>query len=152
MTVQPTQGGAHAVAAGRLWAGGAATAVVAALIAVVGIVVARGVFDIAVLAPKGEGVWGDADTAMYALFCGLAALVATGLLHLLLISTPRPLQFFTWIITLATVAAAAAPFVAGGSTASKFATGTINLVVGIAIGGLLTGAARAAMRDARTAR
>src|SRR5258705_310393 len=42
MTVQPTQGGAHAVDAGRLWAGGAATAVVAALLALVGILVARG--------------------------------------------------------------------------------------------------------------
>ena len=52
MTVQPTQGGANAVAAGRLWAGGAATAVVAALIAVVGILLARGVFDVPVLAPK----------------------------------------------------------------------------------------------------
>ena len=29
MTVQPTQGGANAIAAGRLWAGGAATAVLA---------------------------------------------------------------------------------------------------------------------------
>ncbi|TCO20420.1 hypothetical protein EV652_112166 [Kribbella steppae] len=152
MTVQPTQGGAHAVDAGRLWAGGAATAIVAALVAVVGILLARGLFDIAILAPEGEGVWGDADTARYALFCGLAALVATGLLHLLLISTPRPLRFFSWIITLATCAAAAAPFLADGSTASQFATAVINLVVGIAIGGLLSGSARAAMRDRRTAR
>jgi hypothetical protein len=35
----------------------------------------------------------------------VAALLATGLLHLLLASTPRPLQFFTWIVALATVAA-----------------------------------------------
>ena len=152
MTVQPTQGGANAVAAGRLWAGGAATAVVAGLIALVGILLARGVFDVPVLAPQGEGTWGDADTAKYTVYCALAALVATGLLHLLLISTPRPLRFFSWIITLATCAAAAAPFLADGSTASKFATAAINLVVGIAIGGLLTGSARAAMRDRRTAR
>jgi hypothetical protein len=151
MTVQPTQGGANVVAAGRLWAGGAATAVVAALIALVGILVARSVFDVPILAPEGEGTWGDADTPMYALFCAIAALVATGLLHLLLISTPRPLQFFSWIIGLATVAAAVAPFVSSGSTSSKIATGVINLLVGIAIGTLLTGAARAAMRAGRAA-
>ncbi|HET6297169.1 MAG TPA: DUF6069 family protein [Kribbella sp.] len=152
MTVQPTQGGAHAVAGGRLWAGGVATAVVSALIALVGILLARGIFDVPVLAPEGEGTWGDADTPKYALYCALAALLATGLLHLLLISTPRPLQFFSWIIGLAAVAGAVAPFVANGSTGSKVATGLINLAVGIAIGTLLSGSARAAMRDRRTAR
>jgi hypothetical protein len=146
MTVQPAQGGAHAVAGGRLWAGGLATAVVAALIAIAGILLARGVFDVPVLAPEGEGTWGDADTWTYALYCALAALLATGLMHLLLVSTPRPLQFFGWIITLATIAAALAPFVTNGSTSSKVATGLINLVVGIAIGTLLPGAARAAAR------
>lgn len=152
MTVQPTQGGAHAVDAGRLWAGGAATAVVAALVALVGILLARGVFDVPILAPKGEGTWGDADTAKYALWCGVAALVATGLVHLLLISTPRPLKFFSWIMMLATVAAALFPFVANGSTESKIATAVINLVVGIAIGTLVSSAARSAIRDRRTSR
>ena len=41
-----------AVDTGKLWAGGLATAVVAALIAVVGIVIARGIFHIPVLAPN----------------------------------------------------------------------------------------------------
>lgn len=43
------------VNAGKLWAGGTATAAVAALIAVVGILFGRGLFDIDVLAPKGRG-------------------------------------------------------------------------------------------------
>ena len=124
---------------------------IAGLIAVAGILLARGVFDVAVLAPEGEGTWGDADTGTYALYCGLAALVATGLLHLLLMSTPRPFQFFGWIISLATAVAALAPFATNGSTSSKIATGLINLVVGIAIGALLPGAARAAMRAALSA-
>lgn len=154
MTVhpQPAQGDAHVVAAGRLWAGGAATAVVAALIAIVGIMLARGVFDVPILAPEGEGTWGDADTGRYALYCALAALIATGLMHLLLVSTPRPQQFFNWIMGLATVAAAVAPFATSGSTESKVATAVINLIVGIAITSLVNGAARAARREARTAR
>jgi hypothetical protein len=146
MTVHPTEGGANTIDAGRLWAGGLATAIVAALVGLAGILLARGVFDVPVLAPEGEGTWGDADTTAYALYCAAAAVLATALLHLLLVAAPQPLQFFGWIVTLATVVAAVAPFATKGSTSSKIATGVINLAVGIAIGVLLSGAARAAAR------
>ena len=129
--------------AGRLWAGGAATALVAALIAVVGILFGRGVFDVEVLAPKGDGVWGDADTWTYAAVSAGAALVATGLVHLLILSTPRPLRFFKWVVTLATLAAVLAPFAAERSW-ETVATALINLAIGITIGALVTGTARSA--------
>ncbi|WP_433158317.1 DUF6069 family protein [Kribbella sp. CA-247076] len=152
MTMPPPQGGPNTGAmldSGRLWAGGLATAVVAALIAIVGILLARGVFDVPVLAPEGEGVWGDADTATYTVCSAFAAVVATGLLHLLLVTAPGPLRFFGWILALATVAAAVAPFAAAGSTSSKVATALINVALGLAIWMLLTGAARAATRGRR---
>ena len=38
------------------------------------------------------------------------ALLATALLHVLLLGTPRPFTFFAWITGLADVVAAAAPF------------------------------------------
>src|SRR5918993_1539638 len=47
------------VDAGRLWTGGVATAAVAALVAVVGVLIARGLFDVPLLAPTGEGALGD---------------------------------------------------------------------------------------------
>src|SRR4051794_26504960 len=94
-----------AVDAGRLWAGGAATGVVAALISVVGILIGRGLFGVDVLAPKGAGVWGDARTGWYALGAGVLSLVATGLMPLLILYTPKPMVFFGWVITLATVTA-----------------------------------------------
>ena len=75
--------------AGVLWAGGVAAAFVAALIVIVGILFCRGVLDIPILAPKGEGVWGDADTVTYAAGAAVAALLATGVMHLLLLSTPK---------------------------------------------------------------
>jgi hypothetical protein len=81
------------VDAGRLWTGGLASAVVAALVAVVGVVIARGLFDVPVLAPTGEGTLGDVSTARLAFLAALAALLATGLMHLLLVSTPRPFRF-----------------------------------------------------------
>jgi hypothetical protein len=132
--------------AARLWTGGLATAAVAALIAVVGVVVARGLFDVPVLAPDREGALGDADTARLAIMAAVAALVATGLMHLLLVSTPRPFRFFTWIISLLTLLAVLAPFMTTAKLATQVATAAIGLLIGIAIGSLVSGAARSAIR------
>jgi uncharacterized protein DUF6069 len=132
--------------AGRLWAGGAATAVVAALIAVVGILVGRGIFDVEVLAPEGSGVWGDADTAWYAFGAAIAALLATALMHLLVLSTPRPMRFYGWVMTLVTVLAMVAPFITEEDLGSRVFTAVLNLVLGIAIGSLVAGTARTAIR------
>jgi hypothetical protein len=44
-----------------------------------------------------------------------------------------------------------APFGTSGSTESKIATAVINLVIGIAIGALLSGVARTAQREPRPA-
>ena len=61
-----------------LWSGGIATAVVAGLIALVGILVARWLFKISFLSPRHEGAWGDASTAGYVFAAAAVALVATG--------------------------------------------------------------------------
>ncbi|MEU8816577.1 DUF6069 family protein [Actinoplanes sp. NPDC048796] len=134
-----------AVNAGKLWAGGAATAVVAALIAIAGILFGRGLFDIDVLAPKGQGTWGDASTGWYAFGAGMAALVATGLVHLLLLTTPRPMRFFGWVIGLATVVAMLAPFVTDASLGARVYTAGLNMVLGIAVGSLVAGVAKSAV-------
>ncbi len=133
---------------GTLWAGGAAAGVVAALVVVLGVLVCRGVLGIPVLAPEGDGVWGDVDTATFAVGAFLAALVATGLMHLLLLSAPRPGTFFGWIMTLLTAVAVFAPFTGGASTGSALATAAINLVTGVAIGSLVAVSARSAERKA----
>jgi Family of unknown function (DUF6069) len=137
-----------AIDAGKLWAGGLATALVAALIAAGGILIARGVFDVPILAPKGAGVWGDASTGWYALGAAMLSLVATGLVHVLVLFTPRPMRFFGWLMVLATVVAVLAPFVASGDAAARFATATLNLILGVAIGTLVAGTARSAIRAA----
>jgi hypothetical protein len=134
------------LSAGRLWAGGLATAVVAALIAVCGILFGRGVFDVEVLAPKGDGVWGDASTGWYAFGAALAALLATGLIHLLIVTTPRPMRFFGWVIGLATVAAMLMPFITTEDRGSRWYTAGLNLVLGVAIGTLVAGVAKSSLR------
>jgi hypothetical protein len=136
------------VDAAKLWSGGLATALVAALIAVVGILVGRGLFGVAILAPKGAGTWGDASTGWYAFGAALASLVATGLMHVLLLSTPRPMRFFTWLVTLATVVAMVAPFATSADLPARIYTAGLNLVLGVAIGSLVSGTARSAARPA----
>jgi len=138
----------RSVDAGALWAGGVAAALVAALVVVVGVLLCRGVLDVPVLAPQGDGVWGDADTVTFAGGAALAALVATGMLHLLLVSTPRPGRFFAWIMVLATLAAVLAPFTVKASMETKLATAAINLAVGVAIGTLVSASGRSAVRKA----
>ena len=136
------------VNANRLWTGSLATAVVAALVAVVGVLIARGLLDVPVLAPTEEGVLGNANTARLALVAAGAALAATGLMHLLLLLLfiPRPWQFFTWIMSLVTLAALLAPFATDAEIATKVATAAIFLAIGVAIGSLVSGVASSAVR------
>ena len=134
------------VDARQLWSGGAATAVVAALIALAGILVCRWLFDIPILAPRRDGAWGNASTAGYTLSAAAAALVATAIMHLLLLASPRPRLFFGWIIGLATLIAVVYPFSTTAPMSHKVATAVINLVLGVAIGSLVSGTAARVIR------
>ena len=131
---------------GQFWAGGAATAVVAALIALVGILICRWTLGIPILAPAGDGAWGDAHTGEYVLLSACVALVAAGLLYLLVLCTPEPGMFFRWIMGLATLAAVVYPFSTGAPLDQKGATAVVNLVLGAAIMSLLTAVAARAIR------
>lgn len=134
------------VNAGRLWAAGVATAVVCALIGLVGVLVVRAVFNVALYAPKEASAVGDIDTGLLCIVAAAAALVATGLVHLLLLSTPRPLSYFRWIVGLATLAAVVVPFLSVSPLSVAVAMAVIHLIIGLAIGTLISGAARAATR------
>jgi hypothetical protein len=131
--------------AGRLWMGGIATAVVAALVAVVGVLISRGLFDVPLLAPTREGAFGDTSTAGLAGLAAVAALLATGLMHLLLVTTPRPRRFFTWIMALATLIAVILPLMTDAEASSRIATALINLSIGVAVGSLVSSSARSAV-------
>jgi hypothetical protein len=121
------------VDAGRLWAGGIATAVVAALAAIVGLMIARGIFHVTVLEPKSGGLWGNASTVTYAIVAALVALVATGLMHLLCLAVPAPATFFGWIMALVTAIAVVIPLTLTAALSAKVATAAINLVIGLII-------------------
>jgi len=136
----------RSIDAKQLWSGGVATALVAALIALAGILVCRWLFDIPILAPRRDGAWGNASTAGYTLSAAAAALVATAIMHLLLLASPRPRLFFGWIIGLATLIAVVYPFSTTAPMSHKVATAVINLVLGVAIGSLVSGTAARVIR------
>jgi Family of unknown function (DUF6069) len=130
----------------RLWSGGVGAAIVAALAGLVSTLVARVVFQIGLSAPHEAAAFDGAFTVSLCVVAAAAALAATGLVHLLLLSTPRPLAYFGWIVGLLTAAAAVTPFLAGGTVAVQLATAVIRLVIGLAIGSLVSTAAGGAVR------
>jgi hypothetical protein len=135
----------------QMWAGGVATAVVAALIALVGVLVCRWTLGIPILAPGHDGAWGSMHTGEFVLAAAVAALVATGLLHLLILGAPRPSLFFHWIMGLITVAVVVYPFSTGAPLDQKAATAIVLAVLGIAITSLLNAVAARAVRAGRAA-
>lgn len=137
----------RAINVGRLWAGGLGTAVVAGLVVVVGILLVRGVLDIPVLSPSDEGTYGDANTTSYALGTIGIGVLATGLLHLLLLAMPRPMSFFNWIAVLGVAIAVLVPFTVNADTDAQLATAGINLAAGVCMIALLNTIAAAAMED-----
>lgn len=123
--------------AGPFWGGAVATALVAALVGIVGVLVLQSILDLELVVhdPLGTGN----DYAAYAVGGAAAALVAALLLHLLVATTPRPRAFFGWIVALASVVMALLPLTWTDDRASAFATGALNLLIGIAIWSLLAG-------------
>jgi hypothetical protein len=130
----------------RLWTGGLATAAVAALVGLVGSLVMRVLFEIAPVGATAAHAVNGADAGLLCLFAAVAALAATGIAHLLIVSTPDPLSYLGWIIGLATAAAVVVPLLGGMPMAAAIAVAVVNLVIGLAIGSLVVGAAGAAFR------
>jgi len=125
----------------KLWSGGAASAAVAGLVALVGVLVARWLFSLPVLAPSQDGAYGAVSTAALVLLAAAAALAATGLVHLLMVNTPRPFLFFGWIVTLVTTLVVVYPFSTTAPLDAKIATAAVELAIGAMIGILVGGAA-----------
>jgi len=134
--------------AAKLWTGGMATAVVAALIGLVGALVVQAVLQVAMHVPAAASAsaFGEQATVLLCALAATAALAATGLAHLLVLSTPRPLAYLGWIVGLATAAAAVLPFLTATALPLAAATAVIHVVIGMAIGSLVGGAAASARR------
>jgi uncharacterized protein DUF6069 len=131
---------------GRLWAGGAATALVAAGVALVGVLVVRKMLDSTVLIPGGgRDTAGEAMTTL-PIAAALITLLATGLLHLLMTTTPQAGQFFGWIAGLALALIVLQVFLGEADLLIQVQTAVLYLLIGVAIISSLFGVSRTAVR------
>ena len=128
------------VEAGRFWAGAAATALVAALIGLLGVIIFERIFAITLVPPPDLFATGSRQAA-WAIDGAILALLAAGVLHLLILSTPRPRAFFGWIMALVVVAIAVLPFAWSSDVTAAALSGLINLLIGVAVWSLLAGVA-----------
>ncbi len=129
------------VNAGRLWGGGFATSLIAAGVAVVSLFAAEGVFDVDVIVPTSPGAdtYETLEAGPTFLVAFVAGLVATGLLHLLLLYAPRPLLFFQWGGLVVIAAAVLYPFTLPLERSSEVALAVIHGLTGIAVVSMLSG-------------
>jgi hypothetical protein len=121
--------------------------VVAAGVAIVGLLIARGILDIPVLVER-DGDLVNADTWWYAGIAFVGAILATALLHILILWAPQPFRFFGWIVGLATAISVLLPYATDAETSSKVATSLINLAIGLCIGSIVGGVGRSSLARA----
>ena len=131
---------------GKLWAGGFGAAIVVALVIIVGILLVRGILGYALLAPAGDGTYGNIGTTAYAIGGAAVALLGTALLTVLLLFMPNPLTLFQWIVALCTAVAVLLPFTLTADHSAQIATAVINLIAGFALLTVLGSAARASIQ------
>ena len=127
----------------RFWAGTAAAAVVAA---VVGALIARGLFNLPVVASRSQGGSGDARTAAYAIAAASVTALAAVLMHLLTIGVAEPRRYFVWIMTLVTVIAMIIPLTLDDPLSVKIATTLVILTIGTVTTGIVHSTAIATCR------
>ena len=78
------------------------------------------------------------------------AVLAGGLLHLLVLTTPKPKAFFGWIMFLGTLTAALLPLTWTDVLESSISAGLVNALIGIAIWSLLLGVLSRTLRPGTT--
>jgi hypothetical protein len=136
------------VVAKRLWAGGVATALVAAGLAFVGVLIINSIFEVGIQTAGRSGALVDNASTVIPIAAGIAALASTALLHLLLMTTPRPASFFSAIAVLVIVVLILQVFLADGSVSAHIATGILYAAIGVAIVSMLSGVSATSVRPA----
>ena len=125
-----------------LFAGTMATALVAGLVALVGIIATRAVLHVEIIGPRGGQEFSDAAPGQLTFLAAFGAFNAAALVQALVCVTPRPLLFFGLISWLITTAVALWPLTTDAGVLSKAASTLVYLCVGATISSLTTTVAR----------
>lgn len=125
---------------GRFIAGAIATALVAALVGLVGVVVFEQIFSFRLIPPP-DFLSSPSHQTSFALGGVQLALLAALVLALLVLAAPRPRLFFGWIMALVTTVITVLPFAWTSNLTSASLTGLVNLLIGLSVWTLLAGVA-----------
>ncbi len=130
----------------KLWTGGVVTAVIVFGLTIAAFLLAR-MLNYPLLGFRGGGAVVYASMFGYAGAAALVALLATAAMRFLLLTTPRPRWFFGWLGGVGTAIAVLLPLALAQDPAARLATATVNLVLGLAIIGLVRSTAASLRLD-----
>jgi hypothetical protein len=125
----------------RYWVGAGITAVIAALVSLIALVVAQGIVHVPVVLGNNS-----VHAAVYGLSAAGIALVAAALFDGMLQVAPRPLTYYSWLGAIVTVLATLLPFTSSAGLHSQIALALTNFAVGVVITLLVPVAASNARR------
>lgn len=134
----------------RLWTGGVVTAVIVFGLTIAAFLLVR-MLNYPVLGVRGGGAAVYAGMIGYAGGAALVALLATAAMRFLLLTTPRPRWFFGWLGGVGTAIAVLLPLALSQDPAVRLATAAVNLILGLAIIGLVRSTAASLRTDGSAA-
>lgn len=114
----------------RFWTGCAATAGIAAGVALVGFLVVRTVFEMPILGVSVYDGVGEPSLIVYMLVVAVGAGAAAALMYMLVTGSPRPFAYFRWIMALALVLTALVPAFASEDRPTGLVTAGLNVLIG----------------------
>jgi Family of unknown function (DUF6069) len=130
----------------RYWVGAGITAVLAALVSLIALVIAQGIVHVPVVLGSNS-----VHAAVYGIAAAGIALLAAGLFDAMLQVAPRPLTYYSWLAAIITVLATLLPFTANVGLHSQIALAATNFAVGVVITLLVPVAASNARRRSSAA-
>ena len=125
----------------RYWVGAGITAVLAALVSLIALVIAQGIVHVPVILGSNS-----VHAAVYGLSAAGIALLAAALFDAMLQVAPRPLTYYSWLAAIVTVLATLLPFTDNVGVHSQIALAATNMAVGLVITLLVPVAASNARR------
>jgi hypothetical protein len=127
----------------RYWVGAGITAVIAALVSLIALVVAQGIIHVPVVLGSSS-----IHAAVYGVSAAGIAVLAAALFDAMLQVAPRPLTYYSWLGGIVTVLATLLPFTSTAGLHSQIALALTNFAVGTVITLLVPVAASNARRRA----
>ncbi len=131
----------------KLWTSGAVTAVIVFGLTIAAFLLVHGMLHYPLLGVRRGDAMAYVSMLGYAGGAALVALLATAAMRFLLLTTPRPRWFFGWLGGVGTAIAVLLPLALSQDLAARLATASVNLILGVAIIGLVRSTAASLRPD-----